>query len=59
MFTKVETVYQRNGRRIFDMQGQLVEEFKSIDQAKKWSRLQQQANGGIGMGYVRLIKKEK
>ena len=54
--TKVETKYQRKGRRIFDMEGNLVEEFRSINEAKHWSRKEQAANGGLGMGYVRVIK---
>lgn len=53
---KVETVYVRKGRRIFDMEGNLVEEFKSISKAKNWSKIQQAANGGLGMGYVRVTK---
>lgn len=54
---KVEPVFQRRGKTILDMQGNTVEGFKSISQAKKWSGQQQKANGGLGMGYIKVIKK--
>lgn len=53
---KTETAFYRQGRRILGLDKKIVEEFKSINQAKNWSRIQQAANGGVGMGYVRVIK---
>jgi hypothetical protein len=54
---KVETAFFRKGRQMWGLDNEgariLIETFQSINKAKNWSRLQQQANGGLGMGFVR------
>jgi hypothetical protein len=53
---KVETKFVRKGRRVFSVDGEPFKEFASINEAKAWSKKEQLANGGLGMGYVRVEK---
>jgi hypothetical protein len=50
---KTETVFLRKKNLILNFDGTPSQSFKSINQAKRWSRQQQQANGGLGMGFVK------
>jgi hypothetical protein len=50
-----EPSYIRKGKTLLYAPSRTVaESFKSISQAKRRSRELQQANGGRGMGYVRV-----
>lgn len=51
---EVETAFYRKGRLILDLLGNIHQEFKSINQAKRWSRTEQKAHGGLGMRYVQV-----
>lgn len=51
---EVATMFYRKGRLILDTLGNISQEFKSINQAKRWSRDEQKANGGLGMRYVQI-----
>lgn len=53
---KVQTAYIRKGRIIRDaVSKQLLDPpFHSINAAKRWSRIEQKAHGGLGAGYVRV-----
>ena len=49
--------YLRQGKNIFWQEGRAVaHNFESINKAKKWSRLEQLKNGGLGSGFVRVIQ---
>jgi len=53
-----ETKFERKGGRITNLETGKVEDFasktdKGISKAKRKSRQLQEANGGLGMGYVR------
>lgn len=52
---RVKTKYKRIGRIISNLEPKVVEEFASINKAKKESRRLQEANGGLGCGYVQVL----
>lgn len=51
-----ETVIKRNGNKLINLvDAKKTEVFKTVNEAKKESRKLQEANGGLGMGYVRKV----
>jgi hypothetical protein len=46
----------RKGRVISNVAEGVSQEFKSISQAKRWSREWQQKNGGLGRGFLRVAR---
>lgn len=52
----IETVHFRKGRNYLAADRKTVlQQFESINQAKKHSRQEQKANGGLGLGFVRVL----
>lgn len=52
---KNEIEFARMGRHVRNVATGEVQEFKSINQAKRWSRQWQRANGGLGIGKLRVV----
>lgn len=51
--SKNEVQFIRRGASVFTPDGELHEKHKSISKARRWSRLFQAKNGGVGCGSVR------
>lgn len=52
---KNEIEFTRMGRHIRNVATGEMQEFKSVNKAKQWSRTWQKANGGLGVGKLRVV----
>ena len=57
----METVYVRKGKELrkVDVDPPEVQQFKSVNAAKKESHRLQKAHGGLGHGYVRVEREQR
>ena len=53
----VEVQYIRDGKDVQEVKSGAWTDHQSKNRAKRWSREYQKANGGLGMGAVRVEKK--